>query len=185
MSEALSDVERRALLDLARAVIACRLGSDASMPAHAVFEVRAGAFVTVFVNGTLRGCIGVPHGNGTLGDVVRHCAQAAAFEDPRFPPIGASELGLLSVEISILSGLQPFEGPDRLVIGRHGVIVERGWCRGLLLPQVAVEHRWNACELLDQTCRKAGLPPGAWRDGATVSIFEAEVFGDHDRHTRC
>jgi AmmeMemoRadiSam system protein A len=182
MNGELSDAERRALLELARAVIAARLGVTALTPAHSVFEVRSGAFVTLFVKGALRGCIGIPHGGGSLGDVIRHCAQAAAFEDPRFPPLSVAELVSLGVEISILSELRPFDGPERLVIGRHGVIVERGWCRGLLLPQVAVEHCWTAHELLDQTCRKAGLPPGAWRDGASVTIFEAEVFGD--RHGR-
>jgi AmmeMemoRadiSam system protein A len=182
MNGELSELERRALLDLARAVIASGLGVTAAEPEHAVFDLRAGAFVTVFVDGALRGCIGIPQRSGTLGDVVRHCARAAAFEDPRFPPLDVVELAWLAVEISVLSELQPFEGPEGLVIGRHGVIVERGWCRGLLLPQVAVEHDWTAHELLDQACRKAGLPPGAWRDGASVTIFEADVFGD--RHIR-
>jgi AmmeMemoRadiSam system protein A len=182
MTRELSAMERRALIDLARAVIGERLGFAAVAPVHPIFEIRAGAFVTVFVGGALRGCIGIPHDGGSLGDVVRHCAQAASFEDPRFPPVSAAELRSLGVEISILSELRPFDGPERLVIGRHGVIVERGWCRGLLLPQVAVEHGWSAYELLDQTCRKAGLPVGAWRDGASVTIFEADVFGD--RHGR-
>ncbi len=182
MRRELSPAERSALLDLARAAIATRLGFAAVTPVHPVFETRAGAFVTVFVSGALRGCIGIPHDGGSLGDVVRHCAQAAAFEDSRFPPIGTTEFASLGIEISILSGLRPFDGPERLVVGRHGVIVERGWNRGLLLPQVAVEHGWNACEFLDQTCRKAGLPAGAWRDGTSVTIFEADVFGD--RHGR-
>jgi AmmeMemoRadiSam system protein A len=180
MNGTLSDVERRALLDLARAEIAARLGVDVPAPPHAVFEVRAGAFVTIFVNGALRGCIGIPQRSSALGDVIRQCAQAAAFEDPRFPSLCLPELAALGVEISVLSEPRPSDGSDDIVIGRHGVIVERGWRRGLLLPQVAVEHGWTAPELLDHACRKAGLPPGAWREGATVSIFEAEVFGDRD-----
>jgi uncharacterized protein len=176
----LSPAERSALLRLARDTIAAHL-QRASLPvieSSPIFAQPAGAFVTVTVGGDLRGCIGVPEARRPLAEVIRHCAHAAAFEDPRFPPIRTGDLPRLGVEISVLSRMTPLEALGHIVIGRHGLVAARGWRRGLLLPQVAVERGWTAEEFLCHTCRKAGLPPDAWRRDARIEMFEAVVFGD-------
>jgi AmmeMemoRadiSam system protein A len=112
-----------------------------------------------------------------LWKVVQECAVAAATEDPRFPPVSPKELPELHVEISVLTPLFPIR-PEDIVVGRHGLMVTQGRMRGLLLPQVPVELGWDREMFLDQTCAKAGLPPSAWRHGATLQGFTAEVFGE-------
>jgi AmmeMemoRadiSam system protein A len=134
------------------------------------------AFVTVKVGGELRGCIGRTDRTDALAAVVARCARAAAFEDPRFDPIAPSDLPGLQVQVSVLSDPVPLADVAALDVGRHGLIVARGRRRGLLLPQVAVEHGWTPVEFLAHTCRKAGLPDDAWREGADLFVFEAEVF---------
>jgi AmmeMemoRadiSam system protein A len=172
--------DRRALLLLARAAIEAHIGGAA--PPHpsgsAVFEVRSGAFVTLHRSGELRGCIGHIGGDDSLGEVIPRCAIAAATEDPRFPAIRAAEIRELDIELSLLGPLQEISGPDEVEIGRDGLVVESGWQRGLLLPQVATEWKWDAEAFLAHTCRKAGLPADAWRRGAKLWRFEAEVFSD-------
>lgn len=101
------------------------------------------------------------------------------MEDPRFDPVAPAEVRHLSVEISVLGPREPVYARDDVVVGRHGLLVEKGWRRGLLLPQVAVEWRWDAATFIAQTCHKAGLPTDAWPDrGAALFRFEAEVFGE-------
>jgi AmmeMemoRadiSam system protein A len=176
---ALTTIDRRALTALARAAIATRLGCTVAQVARTpAFDLMAGAFVTVFVDNALRGCIGMTDQIHTLEAVVTRCATEAAFEDPRFAPVARADLGGLAVEISVLTPLAPLTDPATIQIGRHGLVVERGWCRGLLLPQVAVERRWSAREFLHHTCLKAGLPPDAWERGASIYCFEADVFGE-------
>ena len=177
---ALSADDRRALLQLAREAIAARLHGAAAPhdEARPTLEVPAGVFVTVKVHGQLRGCIGIPEPRQSLRDVVQHCAVAAAFEDPRFAGLRVDELTATTLEISVLSNFRTITDAAEIVIGRHGLVIERGSHRGLLLPQVAVEHGWSVDQFLEHTCRKAGLPRDAWRYGATVEAFEAEVFGD-------
>lgn len=176
----LGDSDRAALLALARRTIAAALGAQAPAAAEdaPVVAREAGAFVTVHVHGDLRGCIGMPEGGRPLGEVVTHCARSAAFEDPRFPSIRRTDLDGLRIEISVLSPLERLPDPAALEVGRHGLVVERGWHRGLLLPQVAAEHGWSAAQFLGHACLKAGLPGDAWRNGATLWVFEADVFGD-------
>jgi AmmeMemoRadiSam system protein A len=171
--------DRSALLGLARHTIAAALGQPAPGPVdRPVFGRHAGAFVTVHVQGELRGCIGIPEATRPLGEVVVQCAAGAAFEDPRFPSITAAELQALDVEISVLTPLEPLTDARRLEVGRHGLVIEEGSRRGLLLPQVASEHEWSPTEFLRQTCRKAGLPPDAWQHRARAWVFEAEVFSE-------
>ena len=98
--------------------------------------------------------------------------------DPRFEPVGPEELDEIDVEISVLTPEREIESVDDIEVGRHGLIVEQGYRRGLLLPQVAVEHRWDRTTFLEHTCLKAGLPRDAWQHGARLLVFEAEVFGD-------
>ena len=135
------------------------------------------AFVTLTKNRRLRGCIGYTEPVAPLFKVVQECAVAAATEDPRFTPVTAAELASIRVEVSVLTPLAPIL-PEDVVVGRHGLWVSQGKMRGLLLPQVPVEQGWDRETFLDQTCAKAGLPPSAWRHGATLKGFTAEVFGE-------
>ncbi|MBU1742883.1 MAG: AmmeMemoRadiSam system protein A, partial [Proteobacteria bacterium] len=128
-----------------------------------------------------RGCIGNFQGSGTLAETVQDMARAAAFEDPRFPPLSGDELAEVDLEISVLTPLRRIEDPSLIEVGRHGVYLIQGSCRGVLLPQVAVEWGWDRDTFLDQTCVKAGLGPGCWRDpGAEIYVFSAQVFGEKD-----
>jgi AmmeMemoRadiSam system protein A len=175
-----SDEDRRLLLQLARDAIIAHVTAappPAADPVGACARL-GGAFVSIHKRGELRGCIGHIEANEPLGAIVPRCAVAACSSDPRFPPISASELGDVDLELSLLGPLEPIAGPDDVEIGRHGLLVERAWHRGLLLPQVATEWRWDARTFLAQTCRKAGLPSDAWQHGASLWRFEAEVFGE-------
>jgi AmmeMemoRadiSam system protein A len=139
---------------------------------------RGAAFVTLHAGGRLRGCIGHLDTDDLLPRVVARCAVAACSSDPRFPAVDRSEIDALSIELSILGPLEPIHGAADVEIGRHGLVVEKDWRRGLLLPQVATEWEWNREQFLEHTCRKAGLPPDAWKRGAMLWRFEAEVFGE-------
>ena len=172
--------DRRRLLQLAREAIAAHVtGTPApAVDLTGVLARRGGAFVTIHNRGDLRGCIGHIDATEPLGLVVLRCSVAACASDPRFPSVSASELADIDLELSLLGPLEPITGPDEIEIGRHGLVVERGWRRGLLLPQVAIEWKWDAHMFLAHTCRKAGLPPDAWQQGATIWRFDAEVFGE-------
>jgi AmmeMemoRadiSam system protein A len=175
-----SDHDRQLLLRLAREALAAHVGvAPAHVPGEtAVLMQAAGVFVTLHNHGELRGCIGHIEANQPLGTVVPRCAVAAGTTDPRFPPITPTELEELDIEISLLGPLESIGGPAEVEIGRHGLVVEMGWHRGLLLPQVAMAWGWDAETFLAQTCHKAGLARDAWRNGATIWRFEAEVFGE-------
>lgn len=178
--DVISAHDRELLLRLAREALAAHVGVA---PAHVpgaldVLERLAGAFVTLHNHGELRGCIGHLEPNQPLGTVVVRCAVAAGTTDPRFPPITPTELEQLDIEISVLGPLERIAGPDEIEVGRHGLVIESGWQRGVLLPQVAVEWCWDAATFLAQTCHKAGLSRDAWKSGATVWRFEADVFGE-------
>jgi AmmeMemoRadiSam system protein A len=178
----LSDDERQGLLRYARQVIAAHLQGDAPPSAPVVREPHrhAGAFVTLHAADDLRGCIGYPGSDKPIGEVIAECAMASATEDPRFPPVHASELSRLSVEISVLTPIVPIQDVGEIQVGRDGLVVEQGLRRGLLLPQVASEHGWDRETFLAHTCIKAGLRSDAWRKGARVSRFQAEVFGEDE-----
>ena len=149
----------------------------AQAPAHRD-QSFGGVFVTLKKRGRLRGCMGTLDPAQPLTDAVRHAAQTAALEDPRFPPVTLAELPDLSVEVSILSEPWPMGALDDLQIGTHGIIVRRGLQRGLFLPQVATEHHLDKETFLSRCCaEKAGLAADAWQDPATeVLIFTADVF---------
>ena len=136
-----------------------------------------GAFTTLHLEGRLRGCVGYIAALKPLIQTVAETAVSAAFYDPRFPPVTPNEAPHLQIEISVLTLPQPIR-PGEIVPGKHGLIVALGPRRGLLLPQVASEHGWDAETFLAQTCVKAGLPPDAWQKGATLEGFTAEVFGE-------
>ena len=175
--------QRTALLGIARRALVGYLGAGKIPPeegARGKLAAAGAAFVTLTKNGRLRGCIGYTEAVAPLFKVVQECAVAAATEDPRFPPVTPNELPSLRVEISVLTPLVPIR-PEEVEVGRHGLMVSQGRMRGLLLPQVPVDFGWDAETFLDQTCVKAGLPPSAWRHGATLRAFTAEVFGEEKR----
>jgi AmmeMemoRadiSam system protein A len=178
----LSDADRRALIAHARAavleLIDGRVASDGEPAPPALTEPGA-AFVTLHVGGELRGCIGTLERRRPLWHVVADMAAAAATRDPRFPPIDVADVRDMTVEISVLSPDVVIHQPEEIEIGRHGLDIRRGGARGLLLPQVAVEHGLDRENFLAATCRKAGLPASAWNDPDTeIRVFEADVFGD-------
>lgn len=185
VAERLSTRARTHLLALARlAAGAAVRGERLHEPRSAGDEAlpgAAGAFVTLRrADGELRGCIGYVEAPGTLEETVALAAAAAATRDGRFVSVSPAELPELVVEISVLSAPVPIS-PEAVVVGRHGLIVEKGGRRGLLLPQVPAEQGWDREEFLEGTCRKAGLSAGAWREKATrLYAFEAEVFSESE-----
>ncbi|HEY7111289.1 MAG TPA: AmmeMemoRadiSam system protein A [Thermoanaerobaculia bacterium] len=185
----LPDRARRDLLWLARESLAAhfrgepepRLASDRAE----AFGAPKGLFVTLTLGGHLRGCIGTLAPQGDLTRVAAEFARRAAFEDPRFPPLDSGELRQCRIEISVLAPPEPIEGPSDVVTGRDGLIVEGRGRRGLLLPQVATEWGFDAARFVEETCRKAGLPPDAWRDPQVrLWRFQAEVFGEGAEESR-
>lgn len=136
-------------------------------------------FVTLTIDGELRGCIGSIEPVAPLWRAVSSSALNAAFHDPRFPALEGHELAQVSIEISVMSPVVPVGSLDEIVVGRDGLIVRSGRHAGLLLPQVATEYGWDRDTFLSQTCRKAGLPPDSWRAGrCQIERFSAEVFGE-------
>jgi len=125
----------------------------------------------------LRGCVGYVFPILPVYAAVIETARAAASQDTRFRPVSRDEASQLQVSLSVLSPLRPID-PDQVEIGRHGLLVSLGVHRGLLLPQVPLEHHWDRQTFLEQTCRKAGLSTNAWKTGATLEAFTAEVFQD-------
>jgi AmmeMemoRadiSam system protein A len=171
--------ERASLLAIARQSILTRLtgGRFAPRPLTARLAEPRGVFVTLYRGDVLRGCIGYPFAAEPLYRAVSQAAAGAALEDPRFPPVSTKELPEVRVSLSVLSALAPI-APSEIEIGRHGLMVSQGSARGLLLPQVAVEHDWTSETFLENACMKAGLPPDAWKCGARLEAFTAEVFGE-------
>jgi AmmeMemoRadiSam system protein A len=107
-------------------------------------------------------------------------AVSAATEDPRFPTLEPAELGKVAIEISVLTPFEKISDPEVIEVGRHGLYMEKGMNRGLLLPQVATEYGWDRYHFLDQTCLKAGLPAGAWKEGADIYTFSAQIFNEEE-----
>jgi AmmeMemoRadiSam system protein A len=174
-----SQEERTLLLRLAHESIASFLeGREISSdpPSPHLSEPR-GVFTSLYKSDELRGCVGYVLPACPLYRAVAETARAAAFDDNRFPPVMKEELPHLQVELSILTAPQPIL-PEQVEIGRHGLLVSQHGRRGLLLPQVPLEHHWDRITFLDQTCRKAGLPLDAWKKSATLHAFTAEIFGE-------
>jgi uncharacterized protein len=176
-----SEADRHAILKFARQVIveAVTLGRlPEHVPSEGIFGERRGVFVTLRNSSRLRGCIGVVEADTPLGDSVARCAAGAALQDPRFAPMRVADLSSLQIEISLLSRPEPI-AINAIEIGRHGLIVSSGDRRGLLLPQVALEHHLDREQFLSETCRKANLMRDAWRDARTQILgFTCDVFSD-------
>jgi len=185
-----SPEHRKILLAIAREAIATGLAEKpledgpqfsaaTSSPAGTVLLEPRGVFTTLYLAGDLRGCVGYPAPIKPLYQAVAETARAAAFEDSRFWPVAAEEVPELKISLSVLSPLFPITA-EQVEVGRHGLVISDGLRRGLLLPQVPVEHGWDRETFLEQTCRKAGLPSNAWRKSVSLEAFTAEVFGDED-----
>jgi hypothetical protein len=184
-----SDSQGELAVRIARSVMESHVNRvrmpDFEIPA--LFREKSGVFVTLttYPDDDLRGCIGYPEPTTPLIDALKDAAVSACSRDPRFPPVKPSELKHIRVEVSLLTPPQeilvrnPRELCGCVMIGEDGLIMERGWARGLLLPQVPVEWKWDAEEFLSQTCMKAGLMPDAWLEpGTKVYKFQAEVFSE-------
>lgn len=180
MFEHISEESRTYLLTLARESIDAKYDGDdfpRNPPADPVLQEPCGAFVTLKNAGMLRGCIGRMESDRPLWETVASMARAAAFEDSRFSAVSRSELPSLSIEISVLTPFEPVAEPGAVEVGKHGLLIEKGLNRGVLLPQVAVEQGWTAEEFLRNVCVKAALPPDAWKDpGARLYTFSAAVI---------
>jgi AmmeMemoRadiSam system protein A len=175
-----TDSDRRLLLRIAREAITAHAQGTLPAPVGvaAILQQPGAVFVSIHRNHQLRGCIGHLAPDDPLGIVVPRCAVAASSADPRFPPVTAVELPAIDIELSLLGPLEPIAGPEGIDVGAHGIVVEDGWHRGLLLPQVAAEWGWDREQFLAHTCHKAGLSADAWKRGAKLWRFEAEVFGE-------
>jgi AmmeMemoRadiSam system protein A len=180
-SQEFSSAERALLLRLAHDSIASALGGreiSLDPPTPHLAEPR-GAFTSLHLHGELRGCVGYVLPTCPVYRAVAETARAAAFDDNRFPPVSKNEASHLEIELSILSPAQPIRA-EEVEVGRHGLLISWHGRRGLLLPQVPIEHEWDRTTFLEQTCRKAGLPLDAWQKGASIEAFTAEVFGDEE-----
>jgi AmmeMemoRadiSam system protein A len=180
----LSDKERAFLLQVARDTIHARLQHRVAgklEPISEELKEHCGAFVTIHKKGMLRGCIGLVQATKPLYKCVREMAAAAAFDDPRFPPLGRDEFPEIDIEISVMSPLRLIDDVKEIEVGRHGILMKRGFQQGLLLPQVATEQGWNRDTFLEHTCYKAGMRGDCWKSGDTeIFVFSAEVFGEKD-----
>ena len=181
MANELSPEQQRFLLGLARRAIESHLtgkGPLRETSPDPPLRMERGAFVTLHVDGELRGCIGYPLPVKPLDETVVEMAVAAASQDFRFETLRVGELGRLTIEISLLSLPRPVDDPSEVEVGRDGIIVTKGFNRGLLLPQVPVEQGWDRETYLRHGCIKAGLRPDEWRKGARIEVFTAQVFSE-------
>ena len=173
-----SQEDKKKLFEIARKAIKARLSGETYSPPHVPsLEAKRGAFVTLKIDGNLRGCIGQIRAYQPLYQTIAEMAVAAAFEDPRFPQLSQDEFEKLEYEISVLSPLERVHDFSTIKVGRDGLMIKMDFHSGLLLPQVATEYGWDVTEFLEQTCLKAGLPKNSYKNkSAEVYKFSAEVF---------
>ena len=177
--------EKKLLIKLARESIESKLFNKKptaiNVDDYPVLKSKCGVFVTLTIAGQLRGCIGYITSNDPLYITVKDAAIGAAFSDPRFYPLTKTEYEQIEVEISVLSEPYPMKSYDEIVVGKHGLILEEGGKRGLLLPQVPIEHGMNKEQYLDAICRKTGVRQNLWREKLlNISLFTAIVFNEKD-----
>jgi len=179
----LNDAQKKRLLQIARETIDTFIKTRKKLEFKEDDEIlnkELGAFVTIHKKGELRGCIGNIVGRGPLYLTIRDMAIESSTGDPRFSPVSKDELKDIDIEISVLSELEKIDDPERIELGKHGVLVRSGFRSGVFLPQVATETGWSKEEFMSNLCaHKAGLPPDAWKTGnADIYIYSAEVFGE-------
>ena len=176
----ISNADEKPLLSIARQALEARVAGDRPPQVVCIgpLALRCGAFVSIHHGDQLRGCLGRLTPSSPLGATLVYLGGAVADSDPRFPPVLGDELRSLQMEISLLTPERAVASIDEITIGLHGVIVEDGRSRGLLLPQVASEFGWDRETFLEHACLKAGLPRGAWRTSARILVFEARIFAE-------
>jgi len=176
----LSDDEKETLHNIALTAIKEKLGNESPSKPESntnTLKEKRGAFVSLHKHGQLRGCIGYVHGVKPLAEAINDMAIAAAFQDPRFPPLKENELTDLDIEISVLTPMKQVSDISEIKIGKHGLMMIKGPYSGLLLPQVASQYNWDRQTFLSETCRKAGMSTDAWGDDDTeIYIFSADIF---------
>jgi len=181
VNETLSTADRKLLLELAREAITVYVRTG-KLPDREINTTRLlgsqGCFVTIKAKGALRGCIGNFSSDRPLYRLVQEMAVSAATRDPRFYPMKEADLASFGLEISVLSPLAKISSPDEVLVGTHGLYLEKNFSRGVLLPQVAVEHRWDRETFLNQTALKAGLKQDDWKEGTDIYVFTAQVFSE-------
>jgi len=181
VNKCLSSAEKERLISIARESIISFI-NELPVPDFDVKEEQLlagqGCFVTIKREGKLRGCLGQFTSDRPLHQLVKDMAIAAATRDPRFYPMGCEDLESFEIEISVLSPLKKIESIEEIEVGKHGLYIEKNFYRGVLLPQVAVEHGWDRNTFLSQTCLKAGLDKNDWKEEADIFIFSAEVFAE-------
>jgi MEMO1 family protein len=177
----LTDQEHATLLEIARKSIESYV-NNTPLPSFDITDGKlkdmGAAFVTINKNHQLRGCIGYTEAIMPLYQTVSTCAIKAAAEDPRFPKLTKTEYDDIELEISVLTPLKKIDDVSVIEVDKHGLLLQKGNRRGLLLPQVATDYGWDRETFLDQTCRKAGMSIGCWKDNCEIYIFTAEVFGE-------
>ncbi|MDK2976164.1 MAG: uncharacterized protein PWP06_639 [Candidatus Marinimicrobia bacterium] len=177
---------KRELLRAVRSYLSYKLGISDTKPVlseNPLYTQKTGIFVTLHKNHELRGCIGHIIGHLPLKEALFEMAEAAAFSDPRFPPLSRNELQDISIEISILSELIPVDSIKKIIPGKHGVVLKQGFRQAVFLPQVALEQGWDRDEMLAHLSMKAGLNPQAYLDKNTdFFVFTADVFSEEDDH---
>jgi len=179
MDNKLSSEDKRLLLEIAREAITAQLENvpapkrDIKSP---LLLEKCGCFVTIKINGELRGCIGNFTSDKPLYLLVEDMAVSAATKDPRFYPMRKDDSGHYDLEISVLSPLRKIASIEEIQVGVHGLYMEKNFSRGVLLPQVAVEYGWDRETFLAKTSIKAGMKADDWKEGADLYIFSAEVF---------
>lgn len=174
----ISEALKRTLPSWVKSLIGAAYGRpEEEVPADLNDLPRCGAFVTLHLEGRLRGCIGHIISDDPPETTLRTVARSAAFSDPRFPPLTEKEWERTEVEISLLSPMERIDAPEALEMGVHGALLESFRGRGLFLPQVAPEQGWDRETFMDHLCRKAGLPPEFWREGKyELYRFTAEII---------
>jgi len=181
MDDFLNEEQKRFLLGLARQTIETKLRTDKILKPKVEDEVllnKRGAFVTLKVDGELRGCIGYPLPYKPLAEAVAEMAVAAATQDYRFQPLNEEELGSLKIEISVLTLPRRVKDIHEIEVGKHGIIISKGYNKGLLLPQVPLEYDWDLDTYLRHGCMKAGLDEYEWKKKVEIEVFEAQVFSE-------
>lgn len=180
----ISQVEKNILLKAARQSIGSLFnGKKPEQPDYEKYpqlNEKLGAFVTLTINGQLRGCIGYIIGQESLFDTVCSAAIHAAVNDPRFSALKKSEFEKITIEISILSEFVPIKNYDEIIVGKHGLYLDEG-SGGLLLPQVATEYNMNREQFLSALCNKTGFYSDYWKERILkIKVFTAEVFSEED-----
>jgi AmmeMemoRadiSam system protein A len=183
----LSEQEKGVLLSAARNSIEKHFNPGSSIPDnrqhYPLLKLSCGAFVTLKLEGSLRGCIGYLFSKENLYNTICHAADQAAFSDPRFYPLTKAEFDKIKIEISVLSFPENIINYEEIIPGKHGLILEIGYIRSILLPQVAVHNNFTREQFLSALCEKAGLPANLWQiQKLNIQIFTAVIFSDEEIH---